>query len=175
MINPFGSHLLNVIAYLPARSAGLLILVGFRSDQKKAVARYATLIAGIDFLISLVLWFDWSLVSPWDLYGMRFVQRKGLDRRHRGAVSGRSRRNLDADGPLDHAARVHRHPLRLERGPECGSRSFYACLLFLQTGMIGVFISLDMFLFYVFWEVMLIPMYFIIGVWGGKRGESTPP
>lgn len=47
-------------------------------------------------------------------------------------------------------------------------RGFYALMLVLTTGMIGVFVSLDLFLFYVFWEVMLVPMYFIIGVWGGK-------
>jgi len=46
---------------------------------------------------------------------------------------------------------------------------FYALLLVLTTGMIGVFVSLDLFLFYVMWEVMLIPMYFIIGVWGGEN------
>ena len=46
---------------------------------------------------------------------------------------------------------------------------FYALLLVLTTGMIGVFVSLDLFLFYVMWEVMLIPMYFIIGVWGGDN------
>src|SRR6266699_866671 len=43
------------------------------------------------------------------------------------------------------------------------------CVLVLMTGMIGVFVALDLFLFYVMWEVMLIPMYFIIGVWGGER------
>src|SRR3989449_413865 len=48
-------------------------------------------------------------------------------------------------------------------------RGFYALLLVLTTGMIGVFVALDLFLFYVMWEVMLIPMYFIIGVWGGER------
>jgi len=46
---------------------------------------------------------------------------------------------------------------------------YYALLLVLTTGMIGVFIAMDLFLFYVFWEVMLIPMYFIIGMWGGKN------
>ncbi len=46
-------------------------------------------------------------------------------------------------------------------------RGFYALLLVLTSGMIGVFVALDLFLFYVMWEVMLIPMYFIIGVWGG--------
>jgi NADH-quinone oxidoreductase subunit M len=48
-------------------------------------------------------------------------------------------------------------------------RAYYALLLVLTTGMLGVFVALDMFLFYVFWEIMLIPMYFIIGVWGGER------
>ena len=46
---------------------------------------------------------------------------------------------------------------------------FFAAFLFLETGMIGVFCARDLLLFYVFWEVMLIPMYFIIGVWGGPR------
>ena len=47
------------------------------------------------------------------------------------------------------------------------------CILFLllETGMLGVFMALDFFLFYVFWEVMLLPMYFLIGIWGGSRRE----
>src|SRR5437667_2004401 len=48
-------------------------------------------------------------------------------------------------------------------------RAFYALLLVLTSGMIGVFVALDLFLFYVMWDVMLIPMYFIIGVWGGQN------
>jgi NADH-quinone oxidoreductase subunit M len=50
-----------------------------------------------------------------------------------------------------------------------GKRGFYASLLALTTGVVGVFVALDMFLFYVFWEIMLIPMYFMIGIWGGKE------
>ncbi len=48
-------------------------------------------------------------------------------------------------------------------------KAFYASLLILMMGMLGVFVALDLFLFYVFWEVTLIPMYMIIGIWGGKR------
>jgi NADH-quinone oxidoreductase subunit M len=48
-------------------------------------------------------------------------------------------------------------------------KAYYAMLLALTTGVVGVFVSLDMFLFYVFWEMMLIPMYFLIGIWGGKE------
>ena len=48
-------------------------------------------------------------------------------------------------------------------------KGFMAMLLLLETGMLGAFISLDLFLFYIFWELMLIPMYFLIGIWGGKN------
>jgi len=48
-------------------------------------------------------------------------------------------------------------------------KGFMALLLLLETAMLGAFISLDLFLFYVFWELMLIPMYFLIGIWGGKN------
>ena len=48
-------------------------------------------------------------------------------------------------------------------------RSYYALMLVLTSGMLGVFLARDLFLFYVMWEVMLVPMYFIIGIWGGER------
>src|SRR5436190_4143575 len=49
------------------------------------------------------------------------------------------------------------------------THSYYALLLVLTAGMLGVFMALDLFLFYVMWEVMLVPMYFIVGIWGGER------
>jgi len=48
-------------------------------------------------------------------------------------------------------------------------KEYMICLLLLETGLIGAFIAIDIFLFYIFWEIMLIPMYFIIGIWGGKN------
>ena len=56
-------------------------------------------------------------------------------------------------------------------GIEKGVKGYFALLLMLDTGMMGVFVSLDFFLFYIFWEVMLLPMYFLIGIWGGPRRE----
>jgi len=49
------------------------------------------------------------------------------------------------------------------------THGYYALTLILTSGMLGVFMSLDLFLFYVMWEVMLVPMYFIVGIWGGER------
>src|SRR5262245_25413596 len=55
------------------------------------------------------------------------------------------------------------------RDIESRVKEFLACMLFLETGMLGVFAAADLFLFYVFWEVMLIPMVLLIGIWGGQR------
>jgi len=56
-------------------------------------------------------------------------------------------------------------------GIEKGVKGYFALFLLLDTGMMGVFCALDFFLFFVFWEMMLLPMYFLIGVWGGPRRE----
>ena len=50
-------------------------------------------------------------------------------------------------------------------------KEYFALFLLLETGMLGVFVALDLFLFYVFWEIGLVPMYFLIGIWGGPRRE----
>src|SRR5205085_7651270 len=50
-------------------------------------------------------------------------------------------------------------------------KGYLMLFLLLETGMVGCFVALDFFLFYIFWEVMLLPMYFLIGVWGGPRRE----
>jgi len=51
------------------------------------------------------------------------------------------------------------------------AKEYFAFFLLLEVGMMGVFSALDFFLFYVFWEIMLVPMYFLIGIWGGPRKE----
>jgi len=56
-------------------------------------------------------------------------------------------------------------------GIEKATKGYFALFLLLEAGMLGVFCALDFFLFYVFWEVMLLPMYFLIGIWGGPRRE----
>src|SRR5512147_1505650 len=71
-------------------------------------------------------------------------------------------------GMVDHGYDDGHHPKHFSVRMVPG----YMCmLLLLQTGMMGTFVALDMFLFYVFWEVMLLPMYFLIGIWGGPRKE----
>ncbi|HOW58100.1 MAG TPA: NADH-quinone oxidoreductase subunit M [Candidatus Omnitrophota bacterium] len=58
--------------------------------------------------------------------------------------------------------------IRVKEGRE---KEYYFLFLLLETGMMGTFLALDLFLFYIFWEVVLVPMYFLIGIWGGPRRE----
>jgi NADH-quinone oxidoreductase subunit M len=166
MINPFGSQLLNVITYLPL-VGGLMVLVLFRREHKWAVARFATWVAALDLLVSLVLWIDWWK-APEGPYGFRFVQQlpwiDAIGVRYLVGVDGISMLMVLLTTVLGFVAILSSWTSIQHRVKE-----YYAFLLFLQTGMIGVFVSLDLFLFYIFWEVMLVPMYFIIGVWGGER------
>ena len=72
----------------------------------------------------------------------------------------------DAHGAAD-GAHAHKH----EHFSTKWVPAYMALLLLLETAMFGVFCALDFFLFYVFWELMLLPMYFLIGIWGGPRRE----
>src|SRR6266481_1918241 len=56
-------------------------------------------------------------------------------------------------------------------GIDKGIKGYFALFLLLDGAMVGVFVALDFFLFYIFWELMLLPMYFLIGIWGGPRRE----
>jgi len=167
-MNPFGHQLLNVIAYLPLAGAVVLMLV-FKEEHKERVARFATAVAGLGFLVSLPLWFGWAS-APRDAYGFRFVYEASWiqwgqhEIKYLVGVDGISMLLVLLTTLLGFIAILSSWTSVRKR-----VREYYACLLLLQTGMIGVFISLDLFLFYIFWEVTLIPMYFVIGVWGGVR------
>ena len=131
------------------------------------VAKAATAIAALDLLLSLPLWFGWS-AAPADPYGFRFVLDvpwiASLGIRYIVGVDGISMLLVLLTTVLGFLAILSSWSAIRQR-----ENQYYAYLLILQTGMIGVFVSLDTFLFYVFWEVMLIPMYFLIGMWGGPR------
>ena len=164
-MNPFGNQLLNVVTFLPM--AGALLLLFFPRSADKAIARFATVVAGLGFLVSLPLWFAWD-AAPRDAYGFRFpfeatwIGSLGVD--YRVGVDGISMLLILLTTLLGFLA-----VLSSWTAVKKNVREYYVFLLALQTGMIGVFVSLDFVLFYVFWEVMLIPMYFLIGVWGGQR------
>ncbi len=164
-MNPFGHRLLDVVAYLPLLGAVLCLILP--NDRPGLVAKTATGVAALDLLFSLPLWFGWA-AAPVDPYGFRFVVDvpwiASLGVRYIVGVDGISMLLVLLTTVLGFLAILSSWSAVRQR-----ENQYYAYLLILQTGMIGVFVSLDTFLFYVFWEVMLIPMYFLIGIWGGPR------
>ncbi len=156
--------ILSLICYLPL--AGAILLLFFPKEKKGAIAKFATLVMLADFVVSLplfLLWdpglagFDARTLEEWDwipAIGVKYIF--GIDGISMLLVMLTTL--LGCIGALSSWTAIK------ERVKE-----YYVFLLLLQTGMLGVFMSLDMFLFYVFWEVMLVPMYFLIGIWGSHN------
>jgi len=156
------SHLLSVILFTPF--AGALLLLFIPRDSQVLHRLVGNLFGVLGFLVSLPL----ILHFPAGSGGYEF--RETAD----WIPSIGAKYSLGADGIsmllvmlttiLGMIAITSSWSAIQQR-----TKEYYILLLLLQTGMLGVFLSLDFFLFYVFWEVMLVPMYFLIGVWGSER------
>src|SRR5574341_533548 len=158
-------HLLSVVTYTPLVGALLLLLPPFRGkDRENAVRWVANGFGLLGFLVSLPLWFWFDR----GLSGFQFVEKApwipSIGVQYFMGADGISALLILLTTPLGQVAILSSWTAVTER-----VRAYYVFLLLLQTGMIGVFCALDMFLFYVFWEVMLVPMYFLIGIWGSAR------
>jgi NADH-quinone oxidoreductase subunit M len=155
--------LLNVVCYLPLAGA-LLTIIFINKENTRAIKWFATLIAGLDFVLAIPLWmlykpdgaeFQFATKLDWiPTVGVQYIF----------GVDGFSILLILLTTLLGFISVYCSFTAIVEREKE-----YYIFLLLLQTGMLGVFCSLDFILFYVFWEVMLVPMYFLIGVWGGPR------
>ena len=155
----YGSWILHALVLLPLIGV-VPVLLGPEASAK----RTALVITTLEFVLSVGLW--WALDpgtgrlqlisdTPWiPAWGISY--RVGLD-----GISLVMVLLTTALMPLS-VLGSWRYITQKERG-------FYALMLTLLTGMVGVFLALDLFVFYIFFEVMLIPMYFIIGIWGGAN------
>lgn len=153
--------ILTIITFLPM--VGILKLLFMNGENEQKIKRSALLNSIMTFLVSLHLYFhfDSSLstmqfeqIIPWiPSFGVSY---------HVG---------IDGISLLLFMLTTFLTPICILASWNIKDRikEYMIAMLFLEVGMLGVFISLDFFLFYVFWEVMLIPMYLLIGVWGGPR------
>ena len=155
-------NLLSIITWLPALGA-ILILALFRNGQNDLIKKFATAWLGLDFVASLFLFgYDRGLG------GMQFLED------HQWIPIIGARYQMGADGVavllivlttfLGVLAALSSWKYIAKREKE-----YYILLLLLQTMVLGVFASMDLFLFYLFFEVSLVPMYFLIGIWGGEN------
>src|SRR5678816_81312 len=167
----YSTWILPALLIIPLIGAAVIWLAGARrsgpsgDEVASGVAAAPRAIAlatfAVEFVVSLGLWWsfdpantawqsvvDWAWIPSW---GIRFT--------------------LGVDGIAVMMVLLTTFIMLLAVGGSwtsirARSHSYYALLLVLTTGMLGVFVSLDLFLFYVMWEVMLVPMYFIVGIWG---------
>jgi NADH-quinone oxidoreductase subunit M len=159
----FREHLLSIITYTPLVGALVLLLPPFKAQDAR-VRWFANGVAILGFLVSLPLWLWFDRGAS----GFQFVERgawiPSIGVSYHFGVDGVSALLILLTTLLGVIAVLCSWTAITDR-----VRQYYVFLLLLQTGMLGVFCALDMFLFYVFWEVMLVPMYFLIGIWGGAR------
>jgi len=160
----FHDHILSIVLFTPL--AGLFLLLFIPGDRKNAVRWWGNIAMFAGFLVSLPLVFWFSGEAPDQQF--KFIERHdwiaSIGAQYFLGIDGISFLLIMLTTVLGFLSVLSSWTAIEERAKE-----YYAMFLLLQTGMLGVFMSLDFFLFYVFWEVMLVPMYFIIGVWGGPR------
>jgi NADH-quinone oxidoreductase subunit M len=156
------NHYLSIILFTPL--VGALILLPVDKRNENLIRWIANIVALIGFAISVPLWF-WYDPSNADF---QFVERAawipsvGAD--YFLGVDGLSTLLILLTTMMGSIAVLSSWTAITERVKE-----YYIILLVLQTGMLGAFMSLDFLLFFLFWEVMLVPMYFLIGIWGSAN------
>jgi NADH-quinone oxidoreductase subunit M len=156
------THILSIVTFVPLLGALLLLFV--RKDRTKLIVHGATWIALIDFLLSLPLFFMYETARSGFQFQVKIPWIPSIGAQYYVGIDGISLLLILLTTLLGFISILSSWKGITERVKE-----YYIFMLVLQTGMLGVFISLDFFLFYVFWEAMLVPMYFLIGIWGGPR------
>jgi len=160
----FRGHILSVILFIPL--AGMVLLLFIPGENKNAIRWWGNIVMFVGFLVSLPLALRFASETPDQQF--KFIEQQpwipSIGAEYHLGIDGISFLLIMLTTVLGFLAVLSSWSAIEERAKE-----YYAMFMLLQVGMLGVFMSLDFFLFYVFWEVMLVPMYFIIGVWGGPR------
>ncbi len=155
----YAHWILHVLLVLPLLAIPLILIFPVQSARWIALT-----VALAELILGLGLWWAFDSSNP----GMQFVtDAPWLPRFGIGYRIG-----IDGISVLMVLLSIVMMPLVVWgswRGIDQKQRGFYSLLLALKTGMLGVFISTDLFLFYTFWELLLIPMYFLIGIWGSSN------
>lgn len=158
-----GIGILSWVTWLPLLGALLLLLLIPKNDREK-IRYFANFWSTLCLLVTATLFWGFNR----ELRGLQYIEDyswiPALGARYQLGVDGISLLLIAITALLGSIATLSSWSAVKEREKE-----YYAFLLALQTGMIGTFAAADMFLFYVFWEVMLVPMYFLIGIWGSER------
>jgi len=160
------SHILSIILFTPL--VGAIVLLFVPKENKDAVRWIANVFALAGFLVSLPLvpWFWEKRLEP----GFKFIE--GAANTWIPSIGAGYLLGIDGISFLLILLTTLLGWISILSSwtaIENRVKEYYIWFLILQTGMLGVFMALDFFLFFVFWEAMLVPMYLLIGIWGGPR------
>ena len=158
----FEHHLLSVILFTPVVGSILLLFVPREWDNAHRVIGNVFGMLGLAVSLPLIWRFDAH--APGFQFQESYAWIPSLGARYHVGIDGISFLLVMLTTVLGAISILSSWAAIQDRKKE-----YYILFLLLQSGMLGVFMSLDFFLFYVFWEVMLVPMYFLIGVWGSQR------
>ncbi|HKB86621.1 MAG TPA: proton-conducting transporter membrane subunit, partial [Ignavibacteriaceae bacterium] len=169
--------ILSLITFLPV--LGMLIIMFLPKTQTQVIKSLTLLVTGIQLVLAVLILANYNYAAGGinDASSFQFIEKfKWID------ISGLSWIGkikidyfLGIDGlsvPMVLLTAIITFIATLSSWKiDKSVKGYFALFLLLDTGMMGVFVALDFFLFYIFWELMLLPMYFLIGIWGGPRRE----
>ena len=155
--------MLTATIFLPTLGAILILLMP--RENVRAIRQAAAIVTGLALLVSLFVWAGFDPSNPSIQSAQRFVWIPSANIQYFVGVDGLSLPLVVLTTLLTFMAVLASMHIELR------VKEYFALLLMLETGVLGVFSALDFFLFFLFWEIELIPMYFLIGIWGGPRRE----
>ncbi len=173
----FGFPLLSLLTFLPV--IGMIVIAFLPKNNVKLIQYVSVGVTALMMIMSIVLWmnFDAGMAGINDPKSFQFVERFEWIRITGLGVFGNIAIDyyMGVDGlsvtMVLLTSLISFIGALASFSIEKQHKGYFMMYLLLVTGMMGVFVSLDFFLFYVFWELMLLPMYFLIGIWGGPRRE----
>ncbi len=158
-------NVLSLILFLPTLAA--IVLLFLPRDQERLIRWLAFLASLIPLALSVALWFSVDASQPGFQYEERYLWYDAINSSYHIGVDGLSLTMVLLTTLLT--------PLAILASFHLSDRvkAYMILFLLLETGMLGVFLALDLLLFFVFWEIGLVPMFFLINQWGSETGERT--
>ena len=158
-----GEHILSWMTFFPVIGAAVIAFIP--SDRKEVIKTVAAAAAAVPLILAVQIFINFDRGSADFQFIEHYTWIKAFNIEYFMAIDGLSVPMVLLTAFLSFLCVIASWNIAK------ATKGYFALFLILEAGMMGVFCALDFFLFYVFWEVMLLPMYFLIGIWGGPRKE----
>jgi len=158
-----GEHILSWMTFFPVIGAAVIAFIP--SEKKEIIKTAAAAAAAVPLILAVQLFINFDRTTTDFQFVEHYTWIKSFNIEYFIGIDGLSIPMVLLTALLSFLCIIASWNI------DKATKGYFALFLILEAGMFGVFVALDFFLFYVFWEVMLLPMYFLIGIWGGPRRE----